>query len=147
MKKDPPGLRFSVDLPGFFRLRTPLSNFPAWCARREAHKVCSGQVTTSPPTGTDQPADDVLQVIGIKQLEQDGSALVPTGQDLANGSGGRARTDVGTLEPEQLAEAGTQIGTQSLRRDPKLAQVIEAWPRLSPALQAAVLAIVACPER
>ena len=41
----------------------------------------------------------------------------------------------------------TQIGTQSLRRDPKLAQIIEAWPRLSPALQAAVLAIVACPEK
>ena len=68
-------------------------------------------------------------------------------KDLENGSGGRARTDAGTLQPEPLAEAGTQIGTQSLPRDPKLAQVIEAWPRLSPALQAAVLAIVACPER
>jgi len=62
---------------------------------------------------------------------------------LQNGSGGRARIDISALKPESLTEAGTQ----SLPRDPKLAQVIEAWPKLSPALQAAVLAIVAYPEK
>jgi integrase len=42
--------------------------------------------------GTDMSADDALQALGIKQLEQDDSELVTTGQDVANGSGGRART-------------------------------------------------------
>jgi integrase len=43
--------------------------------------------------GTETSAGDVLQALGIEQLEQDDSALVPTGQDLAKGSGGRARTN------------------------------------------------------
>jgi len=43
-------------------------------------------------SGTDMSTDDALQALGIKQLEQDDSELVTTGQDLANGSGGRART-------------------------------------------------------
>ena len=42
--------------------------------------------------GTDMPPNDDLQALGIKQLEQDNATLVPTGQELANGSGGRART-------------------------------------------------------
>jgi len=42
--------------------------------------------------GTDMSADDALQALGIKHLKQADSALVPTGQELANGSGGRART-------------------------------------------------------
>jgi len=42
--------------------------------------------------GTDVSTDDALQALGIKHLEQDDSALVTTGQELSNGSGGRART-------------------------------------------------------
>ena len=43
--------------------------------------------------GTDMSTDDALQALEIKQLERDDSAIVPTGQELTNGSGGRARTN------------------------------------------------------
>jgi hypothetical protein len=45
------------------------------------------------------------------------------------------------LKQEQLAKAGTQIGTQVLQ-DPDLARVVTAWHSLSPEIKAAVLAII-----
>jgi hypothetical protein len=54
----------------------------------------------------------------------------------------RTRTEDEALQPEQVTEGGTQIGTQNLQ-DPDLARVVMAWPALAPALKAAVLAVVA----
>jgi len=45
------------------------------------------------------------------------------------------------LKQEQLTKARTQIGTQVLQ-DPDLAKVVTVWPSLTPAIRAAVLAVV-----
>lgn len=46
-----------------------------------------------------------------------------------------------TLQQQSLAGQGTQGGTQSIS-DPDLARIVTAWPTLSSALRAAVLAIL-----
>jgi len=53
----------------------------------------------------------------------------------------RIRTFDSQLQPEPLAEASTQGGTQNYS-DPDLAKVVTAWPALSAGLKAAIVAIV-----
>ena len=93
------------------------------------------------PQDTDLLKNESRQFPENEELADNQSVLVASGQDVANGSGGRARIDILSLRPELLTEAGTQIGTQGLQ-DPDLAKIVTAWPTLSSGLKAALYAIV-----
>jgi hypothetical protein len=58
----------------------------------------------------------------------------------------RTRSYDEELKQEQLTKARTQIGTQVLR-EPDLAKIVTAWPKLAPALKAAVLAVIASAKK
>ena len=53
----------------------------------------------------------------------------------------RIRSLDSELQPESLPESCTQGGTQSIP-NPDFARVVTAWPALTPALKAAILAII-----
>ena len=71
-----------------------------------------------------------VEVPGIKRLEVEDSALVPTGHENEESCRARTRSYEEELEQQALAKADSQIDSQALR-DPDLARVVMAWPSLS----------------
>jgi hypothetical protein len=59
-----------------------------------------------------------------------------------NGARCRVRTCRSATEHQGLAQDDTQIDALKIRQSGELVEIIEAWPCLSAALKAAVLAIV-----
>ncbi len=122
-----------INLPSFNKPSEPDSQIDSQSLFRAGADL-SGKVT-------DSTQEHYLELPSIEGDSHENSELVTTCPENEESCRARTRNYDEELKQEQLTKARTQIGTQVLQ-DPDLARIITAWPSLTSAIRAAVLAVV-----